>query len=125
MKGKETICWDCKNYSRCSWSRGKPVKGWKATPTEFIDKLGNEKRIVRSFLVEDCPHFKAGARRVTIKEISQIIGKKERTIFRTIIRKGRGFLFDLLEEKGYKLRVYEELPNEQGQIEHTCYIEKI
>ena len=118
---KETICWDCQNYSRCSWSRGKPVKGWKATPTESIDNFGGgDTRIIHSFLVEACPHFKADKkRRVLFKEIAEIIGVCERAAYRTKQRKGIGRIKDLLKEKGYKLHVYKE------EEKHSYYLEKI
>lgn len=120
-KEKETICWDCQNYSRCSWSRGIPVKGWKATPTKFKDVCGGKETvIVNSFLVEDCPHFKPDKkRRVLFKDIAKIIGVGERKAYRIKQRKGVGRIKDLLAEKGYKLRVY------KGEEKNQYYIEKI
>ena len=46
----DTLCWDCKNAMRggCSWCNPdiqKPVKGWKATPTDV------------GFVVHTCPEF--------------------------------------------------------------------
>lgn len=121
INGKETICWDCRNYSRCSWSRGKPVKGWKATPTEFVDNLGGgEIRVVHSFLVEECPHFKADRkRRVLFKDIAEIIGANERTAYRIKQRKGIGRIKDLLAKKGYKLHVC------KGEGVNQYFVEKI
>ena len=43
---KNTKCWDCKNISKCEWSRGIPVPNWVATPS----KLG-------SYKVIECPKF--------------------------------------------------------------------
>lgn len=105
---KETLCWDCQNYSLCSWGRyGKPVKGWTATPTEFLDNFaGGDSRVVHSFLVEACPHFKHDKkRRIFFKEIAAIIGTTERYAYRTKERKGIGYIKDLLKDKGYKLHV--------------------
>ena len=103
---KETICWDCQNYSRCSWARGIPVKGWKATPTKIKNVTDGRLRVVDSFLVEACPHFKADKkRRVLVKDIAVMLGMGERALYRFMQRKGRGRLGELLKEKGYKLHV--------------------
>lgn len=123
---KETICWDCQNYSRCSWSRGTPVKGWKATPTKYKDVYGggNDAIIVRSFLVEECPHFKADRKqRTTIKEISGILGKSERSVYRLISNKGVHRLKDLLKEKGYILYTFKE-PDDDGVTCRQYYLLK-
>ena len=73
---KETICWECANYSRCSWSVGIPVKGWTAKPTRVVNIISGYPHIMDSFLVEACPQFEADRkRRVVAKEIADIIGK--------------------------------------------------
>ena len=55
---KETLCWTCQNFSKCSWSEGVPINGWKAKPTKVKNK--NENGIlthIDSFLVEKCPEY--------------------------------------------------------------------
>ena len=119
---KETICWDCRNYSRCSWSRGKPVKGWKATPTLIVNKGidGEKARITRSYLVEECPHFKHDKKRsVLYRDLAKIIGVSERSAHRIKMTKGIGRIKDLLAEKGYKLHVC------KGDIACKYFLEKI
>lgn len=103
-KEKETICWDCQNYSRCSWNDGKPVKGWKATPAIIKDSGGD----IHSYLVEDCPHFKRDKKSyATMDDISKIIGLSKQTIYREIRILGTGLLKHRLKEKGYKLYICE------------------
>jgi hypothetical protein len=117
---KDTLCWDCQNYSRCSWAVGIPVKGWKATPTKIVDEYGDNIKTVDSFLVEACPHFKHDKkRRVLFKDIAKIIGKSERSAHRIKERKGIGRIKDLLAEKGYKLHVC------KGDILCEYFLEKI
>lgn len=48
---KQTICWGCQNYSKCSWAIGIPVKGWDATPTQKSD--------YKSYCVHSCPQYLA------------------------------------------------------------------
>lgn len=117
---KETICWNCRNYSRCSWSRGKPVKGWKATPTKVENVIDGYLHVVNSFLVEDCPHFKPDKKqRVYFADIAKIIGTTTRYAYRLKEVKGIGRLKDLLQEKGYKLHVC------KGDERCEYYLEKI
>ena len=117
---KETICWNCKNYSRCSWANGIPVKGWKATPTKIENIIGGYLYITDSFLVEACPQFKADDKRIaSMKELAGIVGISERYIYTFIYNKGYGALINKLKEKGYKLTVY------KIDKKHRCYLEKI
>ena len=117
---KVTICWDCQNFSRCSWSRGKPVKGWKAIPTRIENIIDGYLHITDSFLVEDCPQFKADKkRRVYVKDIADIIGVNKRTIYRLVNYSGHKRLGAMLKEKGYKLHVYKE------ERLHSYYLEKL
>ena len=119
---KETLCWECQNYSRCSWSRGKPVKGWKATPTVIVNRnnYGDKAHVTHSFLVEACPHFKPDKKRgVLFVEIAEILGKTERSAYRLKQEKGIGRIKDLLAEKGYKLHVC------KGEEQNSYFIEKI
>lgn len=101
---KDTICWDCQNFMRCSWAHGKPVEGWTATPTIVRDREGDFK----SFIVEECPLFKEDAKKgVTIFEIAQILGKTRGTIISALrTRGGTIFLRGWLKEKGYKLKIF-------------------
>lgn len=51
-----TLCWKCGNCGNCSWSRSfKPVEGWNAKPTCFVDR----EKVVHSYIVASCPEFKA------------------------------------------------------------------
>lgn len=117
---KETLCWGCENYSRCSWADGIPVKGWKATPTEYIDKWGGVVRVVHSFLVEDCPQFVADKKRLTTAaEMGAILGKSASGFRLLLKRKGFKFVAADLKEKGYKFSVQKE-----GR-KRAFYLEKI
>ena len=50
-----TLCWKCSNCGNCSWSRSfKPVEGWNAKPTCFVDR----EKVVHSYIVASCPEFK-------------------------------------------------------------------
>ena len=117
---KETICWDCQNYSCCSWSRGKPVKGWKATPTIVENIISGYPHVVESFLVEACPQFlQDKKRRILLKDVAVMLGMGERALYRFMRRKGRDRLGELLKEKGYKLHVV------KGDEQNQYFIEKI
>lgn len=51
-----TLCWKCSNCGNCSWSRSfKPVEGWNAKPTCFVDR----EKVVHSYIVINCPEFKS------------------------------------------------------------------
>ena len=61
---KKTLCWGCKNTNAyaCPWfsDKGKPVPGWKATPTYVIMHSYNGKKAYapqRSYIVHECPLF--------------------------------------------------------------------
>lgn len=109
---KETLCWGCQNYSKCSWSRGIPVENWEATPTTFIDKYGNAEDDgtieVHSFVVHKCPQYIPDTiQKTTINEIAKIVGVNKRTLYRHFqdTEKSKEIL-KRLREKGYKLRTY-------------------
>lgn len=61
-KSKDTLCWDCKNSNGivCPWfsKKGKPVPGWKATPTV----IKNKGREFPSYDVHECPLFEKNER---------------------------------------------------------------
>lgn len=113
---KKTLCWQCKNFINCDWFQlDKPVEGWDATPTTFVD-LDN---IVHSYCVNTCPLFvpyKIG-RQITLNGISKIIRKPERTICRWL-KKGDK-VAQLLRAKGYLFT------SEQSGEKHKYYIKKI
>jgi len=54
-----TLCWDCRRAAgpaMCSWALwGEPVPGWTATPTV----LRATESETESYLVTDCPMFRA------------------------------------------------------------------
>ena len=97
----ETICWDCKNYNKCAWSRGEPVEGWKAKPTKTDDGI-------RSYLVMECPEFVRDDKyRATREEIGRIIGRSNHTVSKwASTYEGAMKLKGELKEKGYKLFIY-------------------
>ena len=119
----ETLCWDCQNATRCSWADGIPVKGWEATPTIVYDRDGD----FNSYIVTKCPLFKEDTKRsVTTAEIAEITGKSHGVIIYSF-RAGRGgtaFVRRWLEEKGYKLRVF-EIANKNGVIKREFIIDKL
>lgn len=117
---KETLCWSCQNFAKCSWARGVPVENWEATPTRFIDRCkGKEDKIVESYIVHSCPQYLADKiKRSSRKEIGELIGVGERTVnrhFEDPIKSKR--LLKKLEKKGYKLRVFSH--------DDRYYLEKI
>ena len=113
---KETICWDCKNYAKCSWKDGIPVKGWKATPTEIANKYENGTiKTISSFRVEQCPQFEQDKIQVTAKEIAKICGFSERYFWRVDI----AYIKGKLKDKGFKLFIIKD------DLKNHYYIEKI
>ena len=125
---KETLCWSCQNYAKCSWATKKiPVENWEATPTRFKDVLGNKLEngeysstiIVDSFCVHKCPQYLADKIQVSSqKEIAKIVGVHWRSLYRAFqdSEKSKQIL-NTLKEKGYKLRVYDE--------DNYYYLEKL
>ena len=106
---KETLCWSCQNFAKCSWSRGVPVENWDATPTKYIDKCeGRESRVVESFIVNKCPQYLADKlRRSSTNEIGKLVGLNWRTVVRHFAdAKKSKKLLKKLEKQGYKLRVF-------------------
>lgn len=97
-------CWNCKNFSTCNWSYGKPIEGWEAIKTR------------ESYKIINCPQFEVdsydgsgkvfdvnGYRQVSAVEISNIINKSTRTVFRYLCKE-TGKLNKLLNEKGYEFK---------------------
>lgn len=123
MIEKETICWECKNYAKCSWKDGIPVKNWKATPTIIVNKnVGGEKVETPSFLVEQCPQFVQDKWQVTAGEVAKICGICRRDFYRL----SKEEIIERLKEKGYMLYIYDLNEDKKGKAKKSCYyIEKI
>lgn len=96
-------CWKCKNYSKCDWAYGKPIKNWEATKT----KIG--------YKIHSCPEFELDNittqkvlkndnifeyHRVEVEDISKILNKSCRTIFRMA---SNNKLKNAMKEKGYDI----------------------
>lgn len=110
---KKSLCWDCSNFSKCEWSKGKPIENWVAEKTTFKDC----ERVVNSYLVKDCPYFEKDKKvRVSISSLCDIIGETKYKI--TYLYKHHyKDLLKLVEEKGYKLFRYPD--------SHEWYISKL
>lgn len=122
VKEQETLCWQCANYSRCSWADGIPVKGWEATPTIVRDFDGD----FSSFLVTKCPLFKEDTKKyVTREDIAKIVGKSSSVVAQALkTRGGIIFLRSWLKEKGYKLYMF-DVPCKSGRLRRRFVIDKI
>ena len=121
---KETICWGCQNYAKCSWSKGIPVENWDATPTEIIDVYGTERapRVVKSFCVHSCPQYLADRKQeVSVEDISKIIKISPRTFFRWIkSKKSKYKIKQKLKDKGYLLHIYRFEGRSQYSLEKVA-----
>lgn len=127
---KETICWNCQNYSKCSWSIGIPVENWDATPTEYIDIQGKDHKphIVKGFCVNSCPQFKADPiQKCKVEEICKIIGFKKCKFFDWVKVKSKlAIIQEILKEKGFKLHIYDKVCNDnEAKIIKQYYLEKV
>lgn len=128
---KETLCWGCQNFAKCSWSRGVPVENWDATPTEITQYNGkNDKIITKSYIVNSCPQYEADKKQlVYVKGIAQIVGKGVRTVFRYLENKGKKTniknLRKMLEKQGYILHIHKEIFDDSGYMKNYYYLEKI
>ncbi len=58
---EETLCWRCQHATgRCSWSQSfTPVEGWEARPTQWLERVEGEERVITSAQVLACPQFSA------------------------------------------------------------------
>ena len=119
---KETLCWDCRNCTRCSWADGIPVKGWTATPTSVADCDGD----YASFFVTQCPQFKADTKKqVTTEDMARILGKTKGEIIYTLrCKSGVIYLRSWFGEKGYRLRVF-EIPRDNRKVAREFIIERL
>ena len=124
---KETLCWSCQNFSKCSWSRGIPVENWDATPTIVKDNSNNVIKDIHTYCVHSCPQYKADLlQRKTVKEIAEVINKSGGTVFRWLrIRRETKRLRQMLIAKGYKLHVYKEICDDKGKAQTEYYLEKL
>ena len=111
MGKKETICWGCQNFAKCSWSRGVPVENWDATPTKIVNRYNDgTKQTINSYCVHSCPQYLADKPKyklTTIKDVAGIVGKCEETVFWYLKSNiGRIKLKKMLKEKGYNFYWY-------------------
>lgn len=119
---KETLCWGCSNYARCSWADGIPVKGWTATPTIVHDQYGD----YGSYKVEKCPQFAADKKvEAKIQDIAALLGVSCTGVYR-VLRKKNGVLRlrVMLREKGYKLYIG-KVPLRNGKEKREYCIEPL
>lgn len=117
---KETLCWRCQNFSKCSWSRGVPVENWDADPTIVQDYSDGVLEEIHSYCVNSCPQFKSDIAGVqtTIEEMAKILGISARTLFREL-KRSEARVKKALEAKGYKLTIY------KAYVLKTYYLNKI
>ena len=117
---KETLCWRCQNFSKCSWSRGVPVKDWDAEPTIVQNYSNGLLEEVHSYCVNSCPQFKSDieGKEVTVEEIGAILGLGRSQTFR-LLKQSETKVKKALEEKGYKLTIY------KAYVLKTYYLNKM
>lgn len=117
---KETLCWRCQNFSKCSWSRGVPVENWDAEPTVVQDYSSGVLEEIHSYCVNSCPQFKSdvAGEQTTIEEMAKILGISARTLFREL-KRSETRVKKALEAKGYKLTIY------KAYVLKTYYLNKI
>lgn len=119
MERRATLCWSCKNCGLCSWCKDSvPIKDWDAIPTHF-DKYD-------SYIVVQCPQFNPKDKLpTTIEEISKIVSKSIRMVFRYLETRAKTFrLRELLREKGYTLHICKEIDDEENSLRYF-YLEKV
>lgn len=85
-----SICIDCANATgNCSWSQSfTPVKGWKATPSKYVDN-GHK---VLTYKVCECPLFKPDrphkyGYQISIETLSRLCGTRSSSISRWTVNK--------------------------------------
>ena len=117
---KETLCWRCQNFSKCSWSRGVPVKDWDAEPTVVQDYSSGVLEEIHSYCVNSCPQFKSdiAGTEVTVGEIADILGLCRRQTFR-LLKTHKQRVINELKAKGYELTTY------KAYVLTTYYLNKI
>lgn len=106
-----TICWECKNFWKCAWARGVPVKGWEADPITIRDQNID----VDSFIVKKCPHFISdNITKCTYAEIGHILGISISRVA-NLMRRSPNKLNWLLKQRGWQVH----------QIDGGYWLEKI
>lgn len=101
---KETLCWECQNYSKCSWYNGKPVEGWEATPTKMRYVMRGKLYTVRSYCVHKCPLFvEDRLREVRVEDIAAMLHISTRTFYRL----SRSDINARLKNLGYAMHIYD------------------
>lgn len=117
---KETLCWRCQNFSKCSWSRGVPVENWDAEPTVVQDWSDGVLEEIHSYCVNSCPQFKSdiAGTQTNIVEMAKILDVSVRTLFRELAR-SEARVKKAFEAKGYKLTIY------KAYVLKTYYLNKI
>ncbi len=99
---KETICWTCKNCTKCSWSKGIPVEGWKAEKTVVhVSKTCS----YGSYLVKKCPEYIQDDK---IKVTDSNLAKLLNITFNNFRNTSLAEIRRLLSEKGYKLYIIQK-----------------
>lgn len=118
----ETLCWKCQNFLKCSWSDGKPVAGWSATPT--VIRHGNG-CVAKSYCVHKCPCFKADEMpkkpqefEVKWRELAEFAGYHIRTVARLLkTEKGRDKIKQRLAQNNFAVKFYNN-----GKGQHNIYL---
>lgn len=114
QKDNGTKCWDCANYSKCSWAKGRPVQGWDARKVIINNATQG---CMKSYIVNECPQYEQDKiHKCTLDEIAILLGEKVSTVSSQLRRKQKN-ISKLLLEKGYKLYRYED--------DHSWYWEKV
>lgn len=126
-KERETICWDCQNFSTCEWSnKGERVDGWVAVPTVVHEKGNWRNKAYDSYLVLACPKFKADSRvQIYIDELLKLLGI-DYTAYKYIVETGKWNLLERIAKKqGYKLLISYVSEDSDQTGRNRYYIKKI
>ena len=101
---KNSLCWDCANFSKCTWSRGKAVDGWIAKKVMVKDSHFGD---FKTYFVQECPHYEEDRIvKVSYANLAIILDEDEKYI-QNAIHRHIDVLQTRLAEKGYRLRRYE------------------
>lgn len=84
-----TLCWNCAHATDglyCEWVNGNAVPGWTVIPTKLNDNV-NEREVVDSCIVLDCPKYKEEKRHISNRQASdEMIGKLITAVVNRAIR---------------------------------------